>query len=121
MTLQERIDVLVKLGHYLSSNDSDWRQAKDLAFNKNQWFVPEFIEHATTNISNEFLQQEKLEKFVQGYTLPAHNLDPVNVGLVMAGNIPMVGFHDMLCIFLSGHKQVIKLSSKDPVLIPFVV
>lgn len=39
----------------------------------------------------------------------------------MAGNIPMVGFHDMLCIFISGHRQVIKLSSKDEVLIPHLV
>jgi hypothetical protein len=121
MTLQERIEILVRLGEFMKSNSEDWQTAKDSAFGKNQWFVPEFIEHASRNIIEEFLQREKLEGFTELYNLPDDHYERASVGLVMAGNIPMVGFHDMLCIFLSGHNQVIKLSSKDPVLVPFLV
>jgi hypothetical protein len=46
---------------------------------------------------------------------------PKNVGVVMAGNIPLVGFHDFLCVFISGHQQTIKASSKDDILIKFLV
>jgi hypothetical protein len=121
MTLQERIEILVRLGEFMKSNSEDWQTAKDLAFGKNHWFVPEFIEHASRNIAEEFLQKDKLEPFTSLYDLPNDHIERASVGLVMAGNIPMVGFHDMLCIFLSGHNQVIKLSSKDPVLVPFLV
>ena len=121
MTLQERIDLLVRLGEFIRQDGEDWQATKGKASNKNQWFVPEFIEQASKNIAEEFLQRDKLEKFTASYNIPSETLAPVNVGLVMAGNIPMVGFHDMLCIFLSGNKQVIKLSSKDDVLIPFLI
>jgi hypothetical protein len=121
MTLQERIEILVRLGDFMNNNGEDWQNAKDRAFGKNQWFVPEFIEHASKNIVAEFLQRDKLNDFAALYNLPGENFAKASVGLVMAGNIPMVGFHDMLCIFLNGHNQVIKLSSKDPVLVPFLV
>ena len=49
------------------------------------------------------------------------NIEPKNVGVVMAGNIPLVGFHDFLCVFISGHIQTIKLSSKDDVLLKHLV
>ena len=49
------------------------------------------------------------------------NTIPKNVGIVMAGNIPMVGFHDFLCVFVSGHYQTIKLSAKDDVLLKFLI
>jgi hypothetical protein len=44
-----------------------------------------------------------------------------NIGIVMAGNIPMVGFHDFLCVFLAGHRQTIQFSSKDNILLPFLI
>src|SRR5690606_31857833 len=49
------------------------------------------------------------------------NKNPFRVGLVMAGNIPMVGFHDWLCCFVAGQKAVIKLSSKDKVLLKHIL
>lgn len=121
MTLQQRIDLLVKLGDFMKQDNEEWQAIKKLAFNKNQWFVPEFIIMAADNIIEDFLQKDKLKKFADGYAIPQNNFKKQTVGLVMAGNIPMVGFHDMLCIFLSGHKQVIKLSAKDDVLIPFLL
>ncbi len=121
MTLQQRIELLVKLGDYMQKNGQKWTIAKEQANRVNPWFVPEFIEMAAANIANTFLQKDKLENWVNEYAVPAKNANPVAVGVVMAGNIPMVGFHDMLCIFITGHKQVIKLSSKDKVLIKHLV
>ena len=58
---------------------------------------------------------------VYAYQLPAENTAPRTIGIIMAGNIPLVGFHDFLCVFISGHKAVIKPSSKDQVLIKHLV
>lgn len=117
MTLQLRIDLLVRLGEYMQNNSREWLDAKKLAGSSNPWFVPEFIEMAARNIADSFLQRDKLENWAYKYEVPAENKQPVTVGVVMAGNIPMVGFHDMLCIFIAGHKQLIKPSSKDNILI----
>jgi hypothetical protein len=58
---------------------------------------------------------------VKTYLLSDEPISQKTVGIVMAGNIPLVGFHDMICVFLSGHKQLIKPSSKDDVLIRHLV
>jgi hypothetical protein len=117
MTLQQRIEILVKVGEYMQANPPEWQEAKEQANRKNPWFVPEFIEMSTSNIANTFLQQDKLEKWTEAYKIPQINANSLTVGIVMAGNIPMVGFHDLLCIFITGHISRIKLSSKDDVLI----
>lgn len=65
MTLQQRIDLLVKLGDYMQSNCHEWQHVKEQANRKNPWFVPEFIEMAVTNISNAFLEKAKLESWVR--------------------------------------------------------
>ncbi|MDB5246593.1 MAG: hypothetical protein JWQ40_987 [Segetibacter sp.] len=121
MTLQQRIELLVRLGDYMQKNGQNWIAAKEQANRGNPWFVPEFIEMAAENIISAFLQKDKLDNWVNDYGVPEENENPVTVGVVMAGNIPMVGFHDMLCIFITGHKQRIKLSSKDSVLIKHLV
>jgi Acyl-CoA reductase (LuxC) len=117
MNLQHRIDLLIRLGEYILSDDENWAAAKERARRENGWFIPEFVDMASNNIARSFLQKEVLIKWVAGYQLPDKNLNPQTVGLIMAGNIPLVGFHDWLCIFISGHKALIKPSSKDQVLI----
>lgn len=121
MTLQQRIELLVRLGEYMQKNCREWQDAKEQANQKNPWFIPEFIEMATTNITNAFLQKDKLYHWVRAYAVPEENEIPSIVGIVMAGNIPMVGFHDLLCIFITGNISKIKLSSKDDVLIQHLV
>lgn len=120
MNIQERIELMTKAGEYLKSNHPGWIAIKEQAYNKNGWFTTEFIQHAADEIANNFLQKNILEKWVTHYHLD-DNIQPKNLGLVMAGNIPMVGFHDMLAIFISGHYQTIKLSSKDDILIKHLV
>lgn len=120
MKLQERISILSQLSEYLQTNPIDWQIAKQKAAVANLWFVPPFIDLATENICKYFLQKPLLEGWVEKYGVTETNPNPVTVGLTMAGNIPLVGFHDFLTIFISGHKQIIKPSAKDSVLIRFI-
>ncbi|MDP4263830.1 MAG: acyl-CoA reductase [Bacteroidota bacterium] len=121
MILQHRIGLLVRLGEYMLSGDPGWQQAKEKAVNENVWFIPEFVEFAAKNIAQNFLEKDILEKWVAPYELPSINHKPQLVGIVMAGNIPLVGFHDFLCVFIAGHKAIIKPSSKDDALIRHLV
>lgn len=121
MNLQHRIDLLIRLGQYILSDDEQWQQAKERASRENGWFIPEFIEKATQNIAQFFLQRDILEQWVANYKLQTTNYKLKNIGIVMAGNIPLVGFHDFLCVFISGHKAIIKPSSKDQVLIKHLI
>lgn len=121
MTLQQRIEILSGLGNYMQNNSHEWMEIKEQANQANPWFIPQFIEMAADNIASSFLQKDKLENWVEEYQVSEENTNPKMVGVVMAGNIPMVGFHDLLCIFITGHKQLIKLSSKDNVLIKHLV
>lgn len=115
MNLPHRVDLLVRLGEYILSGNEEWLQTKEKAGLENGWFVPEFVDNATRNIVIHFLQKDILQKWVAGYSLDSDGSK--TVGIVMAGNIPLVGFHDLLCVFASGHKALIKPSSKDQVLI----
>jgi hypothetical protein len=67
------------------------------------------------------LTEQNLELFAKKLNIENVTISQKTVGVVMAGNIPLVGFHDLLCVFLSGHIQRIKLSSKDSILIPHLV
>lgn len=118
MTLQKRIEILVRLGQYIQGDSDEWQQVKQKAYVHNGWFLPEFIDLSADNIASCFLQQEALESWVSQYPgLAKEPPSPRLVGIVMAGNIPLVGFHDFLCVFISGHRCLIKPSSKDEVLI----
>jgi hypothetical protein len=121
MQLQERIDLLCRLGEYFQSDDASWKESKSKASLQNGWFIEEFIELAVKNIISNYLQKEALGAWIASYDSRHAVFIKKNVGLVMAGNIPLVGFHDFLCIFVSGHQQTIKPSSKDEVLIKHIV
>jgi hypothetical protein len=120
MNLQARINLMVWLGAYLKSEDPEWQEIKQNASHKNGWFIPGFIEVACDKIATQFLDETLLQQWVAHYHLD-DNVDARNVGIVMAGNIPLVGFHDFLAVFISGHRQTIKLSSKDDVLLDHLV
>lgn len=120
MNLLQRIDLLEKLGNYLAGDSEKLKDIRQRAFEKNQWFTYEFVTLSLQNISTQFLERSKLENWVKYYHLD-DNIKPKTIGIVMAGNIPLVGFHDFLCVFISGHKQIIKLSEKDTVLMAHIV
>ena len=120
MKLQNRIELLLKLRNYLLENSTEWQDIKHKASIHNGWFTPEFIDLAVTNIAEQFLEKDKLNEWVNHYFLN-DSIVAKNVGIVMAGNIPLVGFHDFLCVFVSGHMQTIKTSSKDDILLKHLV
>jgi hypothetical protein len=117
MNAEQRMALLVRLGAYMQSNETSWLEAQQRAQAENNWFIPEFVQLSVNNIAQQFLQHGVLKKLVQDYGIPPETPHPKEVGIVLAGNIPLVGFHDVLCTFIAGHYARVKPSSKDTVLI----
>lgn len=111
---------LVLMGQWLrgeiSGKGADDADLLRRAEEQNRWFIPQFTREAM-KACGEMLRAQILEKWLNPYELspPLHQK---RVGLILAGNLPLVGFHDVLCVLISGHKAVIKCSSSDSLLIP---
>lgn len=117
IALESRIELMTKLGQYLSSKNEILDEVIDAAYRANAWSTPEFIKLSIDNIAGHFLQDADLRAWLQQYKgINEGNVGPKVLGIVMAGNIPLVGFHDFLCGFMAGHQLRLKLSSKDTVL-----
>ncbi|GEO05833.1 acyl-CoA reductase [Adhaeribacter aerolatus] len=111
MTLPERIAAFVSLGEELKNLTPEQKlQIRERAGNGNPWFDERNITNAFNGIIY-LLDKENLEDWLFVYDL--ENITPKNVGVIMAGNIPMVGFHDFLTVLISGHYLYAKLSSED--------
>ena len=119
MKLQMRIELGARLGEYILSGTPEWVEVKQKASLLNPWFTADFIDIAAENIAIHFLEKQKLVDWTSGYKIEP--IVPKKIGIVMAGNIPLVGFHDLLCVFISGHIARIKPSSKDDTLIKHLV
>lgn len=85
----------------------------------NGWFTPESIKQALAGIVL-MLQEGALDEWIKQYPAISENEHPKSVGIVMAGNIPLVGFHDFLCVIMSGNRALCKLSSSDDRLWPII-
>ena len=128
MTISDRINAFSALGLFLEKSLTDnTEEINELclyAKAKNAWFLPENTLIMLKSIS-QMLQKENLQNFIKPYNLPQTQEDyqqkPKKVGVIMAGNIPAVGFHDALCVLLSGHILHAKLSSDDQLIIPFLL
>ncbi len=120
MNLHRRIDVLTKLSERLSQSPDEFEMVKNKAYLYNNWFTNDYVDLALESIKRNFLDLNNLIKWTSSYDIPDINTDK-KVGLIMAGNIPLVGFHDLLSVFVSGHISLIKLSSKDEVLMNFMI
>lgn len=118
MTLLERIDGFAELGTRLQNLTAETKkELYQKANQENPWFTYPNIDLALNGIY-KFLEKEKLQRWLADYTI--ENTQPKKIGIAMAGNIPMVGFHDLLCILATGNSAVAKLSSQDSVLMKFV-
>lgn len=121
MTVEQRVESLVALGNLLHDVDRpEIATVIQNAYMENAWFTPENIRQSLLAIANYYLKESDISSLVRRYHIN-DNIKPKNVGMVLAGNIPLVGFHDIICCFLTGHNAIIKLSDKDKVLIPFVL
>lgn len=113
--LADRIAAFIRLGFQLSDlKEEEMHPLFQEAQNQNAWFTNQSLNQALEGIKI-LLEKEALELWVSRYSLvePSH---PSQVGLMLAGNIPGVGFHDILAVLISGHVACIKLSSQDTAL-----
>lgn len=118
MTIDERLNAFEKLGNYLHAIDEGEHEVLlDKVKNENPWFTPGSVSLALDGVRG-YLDPLKLRKWVSGYLV--HPQAIRQIAVVMAGNIPLAGFHDFLTVLLSGHAIQIKLSSKDSVLPAFI-
>ncbi len=120
LNLKERIKALGKLGEYILEEKPELNEIANTAHHHNKWFTPDNIKYALKAIAENFLDEKEINEWLSKYSLPENN-SAKNIGLVMAGNIPLAGFHDLLCVLLTGNKAMIKLSSKDNDLLPFLL
>lgn len=122
MNLQTRLNSFFLLkDRLLDVNNEALIQAKASAYNQNSWFLPDFIEKSITQIAQQFLTKEALMDWTAAYPQIADKMTHKKVGIVMAGNIPLVGFHDLLSTLIAGHTAVVKLSSKDTIGMEYII
>lgn len=134
MTLTEKNNILLQLGKILNAlgdnlpwsgyelgiNEEEYKELDELCKTVhiyNGWFKEEQVRSAFKGIAS-WLNEEELNGWIHNYNLPVPSR---KVGIIMAGNLPLVGFHDFLCVFLAGHKAVVKLSSDDQHLFPAIL
>ncbi|MFN8281607.1 MAG: acyl-CoA reductase [Chitinophagales bacterium] len=121
MNIENNIKAFVQLGDYIIENPVSLQEIVHKTYVYNTWFTIENTNLALQNIATEFLNKEKLENWLSTYDsrLTAHNSK--TIALVAAGNIPLVAFHDILSVLITGNKLQIKLSEKDKFLYPFLL
>ncbi|WP_347051684.1 acyl-CoA reductase [Flavobacterium olei] len=137
MTLETKKSVFVELGKFLSQfsegasvqksdvlyNDiffDDFEKLIHLSQSHNGWYTPEQVYFSLQSWA-EALTKENLDKWLSAYSLGDQNLTKEKtVALILAGNIPLVGFHDFLSVLITGNKALIKTSSNDQHLLPFL-
>ncbi|UYZ64320.1 acyl-CoA reductase [Hymenobacter weizhouensis] len=118
MTHSDRLAAFVALGQRLSQlPDDELTTLAARARNQNPWFDRPNVTAAIQGVA-AMLAEEPLRRWAAHY--PAEPETPRQVGVVMAGNIPLVGFHDLLCVLLSGHHLLAKLSQDDTLLMRWV-
>ncbi|WP_295937272.1 acyl-CoA reductase [uncultured Alistipes sp.] len=119
--MKNTIGLFSSLGQRLAdfgSSDST-RQVIERACCANGWFTHADILRSVSAIAKDMLSRERLEEWLMHYPVPV--AAPRRVLVVMAGNIPLVGFFDLLCVVASGHRCLIKPSAKDRVLMEYIV
>ncbi|MDI6050947.1 acyl-CoA reductase [Flavobacterium sp. XS2P24] len=134
MTLETKKSVFVELGKFLSqfSEDNTYRNPSVLHNNvffedfialiklsqsHNGWYTPEQVYFAIQSWA-EALTAENLNQWLSAYDFPIK--EPKNIALILAGNIPLVGFHDFLSVLITGNNVLVKTSSNDQHLLPFL-
>ncbi|MFE3866678.1 acyl-CoA reductase [Flavobacterium sp. LS2P90] len=134
MTLETKKSVFVELGKFLSQFSEDNTIKKDgvlgndlffddfialikLSQSHNGWYTPEQV-YFSIHSWSEALTEENLNQWLSAYDFQTDNSK--NIALILAGNIPLVGFHDFLSVLITGHNVLVKTSSNDQHLLPFL-
>lgn len=138
MTLETKKSVFVELGKFLKQfsekdtikksdvlhNDlffDDFEKLIHLSQSHNGWYTPEQVYFAIKSWADA-LTEENIDKWLSKYATEFSQEDKKEktVALILAGNIPLVGFHDFLSVLITGNKALIKTSSNDQHLLPFL-
>lgn len=138
MTLETKKSVFVELGNFLKQfsekdtikksevlhNDlffEDFEKLIHLSQSHNGWYTPEQVYFSIQSWADA-LTEENIEKWLSHYSFDLTKDDKTEktVALILAGNIPLVGFHDFLSVLITGNKALIKTSSNDQHLLPFL-
>lgn len=127
-SLEQRIQAFVKLGEFLRGFDLEnhgpgaetperleFRDAVERATLRNGWFTAENLKYALSTWGHE-LTEENLRNWVTPYSIT--DADPKVVAIIMAGNIPLVGFHDLLSVLITGNRALVKMSTSDSQVTP---
>ena len=130
MKLQQRVNAFVKLGEFLSqftespkTSDIDtalvagFKHQLKLAKEHNGWFSKNNLDFALQSWT-DCLSEDNLNQWTSHYDFKIKA--PKTVAIIMAGNIPLVGFHDFLSVLISGHSVLVKQSSNDKQLLPYL-
>ncbi|SQA95179.1 acyl-CoA reductase [Capnocytophaga ochracea] len=115
---QQNINNLVRLGELLSKTEQ-FNDIFEKAEQQNSWFTRANVIFAFKSWS-EALSKNNVQQWLSQYQLP-QTTSPKKILIIMAGNLPLVGFHDLLCVLVAGHKAIVKLSSDDGVLLPYLI
>ena len=119
-----RFNALVKLGEYLRNCDFEKPLYFDLqdkisqAIAANGWFTKETVLNALA-AWGKVLTKEALSIWIKSHHF-SNQSQPKTIALILAGNIPLVGFHDLISVWISGHQALVKCATKDEFLIPFL-
>jgi hypothetical protein len=116
---EELMHCFCRLGEQLVSEKIDLHPLMDKVYSLNPWFTPSSLRASLEALAHHFLSLDKLQNWTKAY--PPLVGEPKTIGLVLAGNVPLVGWHDVLSVIMSGHHAAIKLSEKDNVLLPFLL
>ncbi len=120
MNLDRRIEILSKIGQEILEKPEWLAAAVQQAYYANKWFTIDASWNALNAIAYHFLDEKILLEWAGGYPIE-DDMQSKSIGLVLAGNIPLVGFHDILCCFVAGHIAMVKLSTKDEILLTALV
>ena len=117
LTAEKLIIAFHKLSDFLKQPGAEFNSIIDSAPNYNAWFQTEEVLRSLSSIQ-EMLEISALEAWFKNINVTSA---PKNIGLILAGNIPLVGFHDILSVLATGNTAVIKLSSSDKQLLPVLL
>ncbi len=134
MLLNDRINAFIELGTFIRQfKNTGFKKVSSVRYNDdffdemahrittavhhNGWFTEENVLFSLNEWGNA-LTEENLNQWISSYSL--EKIEPKTIGVIMAGNIPLVGFHDFLSVLISGHKILVKQSSDDNHLLPYL-
>ena len=122
LSLKQRIDLIIEAGESLKNfeGNEEIMTAMSMAGSENSWFTEDNIKKSISSICNNYTDRSKLEQWLGNYQVP-ENKEPKILGLLLAGNIPFVGIHDVIAGFITGHLLKIKYSDKDTYLMKLFV